>query len=724
MTNHRHMGLAVILAAILASERLTPELQAQEKEAQPSKARAEDERGTHLRIMLYPTGWGSRFSSEVVADKDGSVRLAHSVLLADEIGATDYRQIETLSARVQAKKVFRMDTIDVSGAELFFFGTAKQVSINGHPLKSQPLVSTGWTRARVASNSLNKGRNEIVFSGGGSLLIEPGRPGRSYKSSDGGATWSNRELGGKGQLQGEYLVRLRLPRYAPRGWWMSPVVELWRGGLEEVRKPRNIVRFIADADLNKSQPEGTRLTAWLRTGDTPVPDDRNWTSWRKLDRDLKPEKTTAGHRWAQLRYDLETTRAQATPRLQLTWIEFRFTQPEDGWRKGESIRILLPRNESGEPDSDLVEPPGLIPSLPFVYQQPSPRLKLLREKYQLDKVIAPGKSEMEQLMLLRYWVRNQCHRGWASHPALWIPPWDSLLILESRDRPDCLVMCTHFSCIFTQCCLALGWNARHCILDHHCVSEVWVDQHRKWVMMDTGNSAERADVGLHFEHDGVPLSARELQQIYRSGKTEDVKVGFTPERLTKQIASLCRPAPPPKGKLLARPDTIPLAELKKYPVCQLENYRRYAFPPRNNFLTTLYPGELEHGFSNYFYDGYCWVGDSPDDPRISPEYSRHLPPERVADIDWDLNWVRLHLSRTAKPGEVQVDVESHVPNLARLEKTTSQSTKETKTKWQPAAARFVWKLKPGRNVLTVRGVNLWERAGEPSRVEVEWTPPR
>src|SRR5207253_10481174 len=138
----------------------------------------------------------------------------------------------------------------------------------------------------------------------------------------------------------------------------------------------------------------------------------------------------------------------------------------------------------------------------FVYQGPSPRLKLLRERYKLDEVIAPGKTEMEQLMLLRYWVRNQWHTAWGNHPAAWMPPWDALIILESKDQPDCLTMCTHYAAVFTQCCLALGWNARHCILDHHCVAEVYVQSHNKWVMMDAGNSAQRADVGLHFERKG------------------------------------------------------------------------------------------------------------------------------------------------------------------------------------------------------------------------------
>jgi hypothetical protein len=656
-------------------------------------------------------------SPEIVTDKAGSLRLAHSLLLAEETGATDYRQTETLNERIQAKKVFPLDDIDVDSAELFFFGAAKQVRMNGHLLKAEPLFTTGWMRARISSTFLKTGPNEVVFAGGGSLLIEPGRPGRSFRSNDGGETWSNRDLGGDKHLQGEYLVRLRLPRYAPRGWAMSSVLDLWMQTTTEIGRPWKIDKFESMANLNKGQPEGTRLTAWLRTGGTPTPDERNWTDWRKLDQDVKTDAKTSGHRWAQLKFDFATTRAQATPRLRAVELNLSGTPSKERPPKGGTIRIIPPAKSDTEVES-------AISSVPFVYQQPSPRLKLLREKYKLDQVIAPGKTEMEQLMLLRYWVRNQCHRGWASHPALWIPPWDALLILESRDRPDCLVMCTHFSCVFTQCCLALGWNARHCILDHHCVSEVWVDQHHKWVMMDTGNSAERADVGLHFERDGVPLSARELQLLHRSGKTEGVQVCFTPARLIEKITPLCRPAPPPKGKPLARPDVIPFTELKKYPVCQLENYRRYAFPPRNDFLTTLYPGELEHGFSNYFYDGYCWVGDSPDDPRISPEYSRHLSPERPQDIDWDVNWVRIYLSQTAKAGEVQVDVESHVPNLARLEKDTTGTTTDSKPAWQVTPARFIWKLKPGRNVLAMRGVNHWERAGRPSRVDVEWTPPR
>jgi len=297
------------------------------------------------------------------------------------------------------------------------------------------------------------------------------------------------------------------------------------------------------------------------------------------------------------------------------------------------------------------------------------------------------------------------------------------MILSCKDQGDCLTMCTHYAAVFTQCCLALGWNARHCILDHHCVSEVWVDQYRKWVMMDAGNSKERPDCNLHFERKGVPLSARELHLAHQTGKTADITVHFTLARLMAQVAPRCRPAPAAKGKLPPRPDVVPLAELGKYPVCGLANYRRFAFPDRNNYLDSLVPGELYQGWSEYYYDGYCWVGDSPDGPAVSPEYSRHLTPSRPQDIDWGLNWTRVHLARTARAGELRVDLETFTPNLARLEMAEPAGQAGPKA-WKPATAGFVWNLKPGVNTLHVRSVNQFGRAGSEATARVKWTPPK
>jgi hypothetical protein len=650
-------------------------------------------------------------SPEVVPDKDGTARLAHSVLVSDEMGATDYRQSEALSDRVWAKKILVFDGADVTAAELFFYGGARQVRVNGKALGSgEPLVSTAWTRLKVPPAYLKSGENEIVFSGDGSLLIEPCRqPGRSFKSSDGGRTWSARGLGAENNQRGEYLVRLRVGRYAPHGWVQSPALDLW-GAAGTVGVPGTLVSVALLDRLVRTQPQGTGVVPWLRTGSTPAPDAKTWTDWIRLDTAYEPAAAGGRHRWAQLKFELTTSKPQLTPRLPAR-LELVYDIRRDAMPTADKLTIESPAG-----------PRPAVTAVPFVYQEPSPRLKLLRERYQLDKVIAPGRTEMEQLMLLRHWVRNQWHTAWGSDPAAWMPPWDALVILASKDQPDCLTMCTHYAAVFTQCCLALGWNARHCILDHHCVSEVYVNQHRKWVMMDAGNSAERADVTLHWERKGVPLSARELHLALRAGKTDGIEAHFTPAKLAAQIAAHCRPAPAPKAPQRARPDVIPLADTGKFHAGDLGTYRRYAFPARNNYLTSLVPGELYQGWSHYFYDGYCWVGDSPDEPGLSPEYSYHLSPARPQDIDWDLNWSRIHLARTGKPGEVQVDLETLTPNLARLEICTEEPRPGGADVWKPAAAAFAWKLKPGKNVLRARSVNHWERPGVETRVQVRWEP--
>src|SRR5207244_5822964 len=127
---------------------------------------------------------------------------------------------------------------------------------------------------------------------------------------------------------------------------------------------------------------------------------------------------------------------------------------------------------------------------------------------------------------------------------------------------------------------------------------------------------------------------------------------------------------------------VPAAEVAGYPVCGLENYRRYAFPARNNYLHSLLPGEFYQGWSHYFYDGYWWVGDSPDDPKLSPEYSRHLSPDRPQDIDWSLNWTRIHLARTDKADELRVTLESGTSNLGRLEVRVGDGP------WKPTPPTF------------------------------------
>ena len=106
-------------------------------------------------------------------------------------------------------------------------------------------------------------------------------------------------------------------------------------------------------------------------------------------------------------------------------------------------------------------------SFPFTYQPPSDRLAKLRTQYKLDDVIAAGKTEMDKYILLRNWVRKQ----WPHNEGNCWRPWDAFSILGAPAGDH--GMCVHFGVTFTQCALALGFNARQLILTNHYVSEIW-----------------------------------------------------------------------------------------------------------------------------------------------------------------------------------------------------------------------------------------------------------
>src|SRR5688572_22444270 len=90
------------------------------------------------------------FGNAVFDPSKGAIRLAGSVLLTDELGATDYHQSEALSDQVQAKKIFVLEGSDQKTAELFFYGSAKDITVNGKPLPpAKQLISTGWSRAVI-----------------------------------------------------------------------------------------------------------------------------------------------------------------------------------------------------------------------------------------------------------------------------------------------------------------------------------------------------------------------------------------------------------------------------------------------------------------------------------------------------------------------------------------------------------------------------------------------
>jgi hypothetical protein len=143
----------------------------------------------------------------------------------------------------------------------------------------------------------------------------------------------------------------------------------------------------------------------------------------------------------------------------------------------------------------------------------NPRMKRLREEYALDKVIADESQEFRRLLKLRHWVHtrwpidnNQQEGG------------DAFAILE-KAKTGAGFHCSHSLTVQHAVMVSMGYVVRDLGIDrnhedlgrsmHHGVNEVWSNDYAKWVLLD-------AKYDIHFERDGIPLSALELHEAVRS----------------------------------------------------------------------------------------------------------------------------------------------------------------------------------------------------------------
>src|SRR6185436_19740996 len=82
--------------------------------------------------------------------------------------------------------------------------------------------------------------------------------------------------------------------------------------------------------------------------------------------------------------------------------------------------------------------------------------------------------------------------------------------------------CAQYAEVLVSAAASLGWIDRPLALrrhqdfapaaTEHSVTEIWSNQHRKWVMLDPTSN-------MYLEKDGVPLNAYEIRQewFYRGG---------------------------------------------------------------------------------------------------------------------------------------------------------------------------------------------------------------
>lgn len=562
-----------------------------------------------------------------------------------------------------AKKLLHLQRAEALAARLYVpRGVA--VRVNGTLLPADPNTVT----PEVPVALLRAGDNEVVLSAGGEqprdVKIAPreeilrraperkGRPARSFISADGGKTWQ--------MVDGEFMVRLHLVRYAPEGVLVSPVLDLWTregGGPLAVPATVSILNVAAEAEM----PAGTRVEFSVRTGSTPVYDEEAWGRWRK-----PGAGAPAGHRYAQWRAVFKSDHPTVTPLLKAVSLEAKVVRQAppawlggvkvSGWR-GEEIRAT---------------------SIPFEYEDPMhPRMAALRKKYRLEEVVAGGKTEFEKQRLLRGWVSRQ----WKWHPVeANYPAWDADEILTRKDG-----FCVQFAVAFMQCAISLGWQTRFVFGSHpgsgaggHEVCEVWSNDYRKWVVMDPNQDEHYVD-----PTSGEPLSMLEthdrlLRNYYPGGKAANWE-----NRPAGYKAS-------PEISVRKGPDAAPWEpEPGKWP--DWTHWLHIKYMPRNNFYAHPLPAPRAQGFHWDWPDYWCWT-----DAQTPIEWQYHSFVGRRSDLEWTLNQVVFDAAPGAAPGEIRVQMGTFTPGFETfLVRRDGQA-------WEPAGKSLAWKLHAGRNRLEMR----------------------
>jgi hypothetical protein len=317
----------------------------------------------------------------------------------------------------------------------------------------------------------------------------------------------------------------------------------------------------------------------------------------------------------------------------------------------------------------------------------NPKLKELRTRHQLDAVVAPGRDEFDRQVRLMDWTHRQFKKfGRPSTDAR-----GALEILQGI-RDGHTFFCSQYAQVLVSAAASLGWVDRPLALrrhqgvnkvggsTEHSVTEIWSNQHRKWVMLDPTSN-------LYLETNGVPLNAYEIRQewFYRGGTNLVFVVGAERKRHRKADLPIVLGHFAGFGDLTVEPD-------------ELDKYGFMAFIPNTDLLDSGFDYGRMFIVKDALCDGTKWhVRDVPKQPAVDPYFP--------------LGQAALHLN--AEDGNLRVELKTLTPNFERYE------VRLNGVGWKDSGATFIWQLHPGANRIEARTVNKFGVVGPVLTADIE-----
>ena len=315
----------------------------------------------------------------------------------------------------------------------------------------------------------------------------------------------------------------------------------------------------------------------------------------------------------------------------------------------------------------------------------NPKLKELRERYRLDEVIASGRDEFERQVLLLDWV----NRRFKSFGRPTSEARGALNILEAIDGGHTF-FCSHYGDVFVSAAASVGWVARPLALrrpdrvgegaTEHTSTEIWSNQHRKWVMFDP-------TFAMYVEKGGVPLNAYELRQEWflREGRELVFVVGKERKRYRKSDMPVLR------GRFAGFGDL-------SLDASAVNVYAFIGYVPNNNLMDA----GLDYGRMFITQDEIC-AG--------TKWHKRTIPAKPATDPYFPMHQAKLML--LANDDGVEVKLRTLTPNfkhcLARIDGG----------EWKVVGDPFTWRVHGGENRLEVKAVNQFGVEGAVSGARVD-----
>jgi hypothetical protein len=318
-----------------------------------------------------------------------------------------------------------------------------------------------------------------------------------------------------------------------------------------------------------------------------------------------------------------------------------------------------------------------------------PRLKTLPERYKLDDIVRAESDEFKRIMLLRHWI----HTVMPIDDHSTQPAADPLAILEAA-KAGGKFNCTHFAIVQEAVLNSFGYITRTIgvgpgknpsgIEGHHAANEVWVNTLRKWVMVD-------AKYDLHFEKNGIPLSALEIRDEIWRNDARDIVAAFGLER---------------------RP-TVPQINDRDWGIWATPQIYRWVSWNLNANRFTAYPANAPSSVLIMFDDGIfrknVWYRDGRPFWAYGTPYL--IKTTQRNWIYWTPNTI---FSKTAVTGNhVRITLESFTPNFRTYQVRTDGKP------WQDCRPAFEFVAKNDHYALRFRAVNMFGVSGPEHRIEID-----